>query len=93
MYEVKIINDGNETIINVLSTDIKAPRLLSGSIKYGINTIDNFTFIISMSLLHTTIGLMPIAPLLYNCIFLIFSISNLVSWTISNSKLYSSQIS
>ena len=44
MYEVKIINDGNETIINALPTDIKAPRLLSGSIKYGINTIDNFTF-------------------------------------------------
>ena len=44
MYQVTIKNENEEIIINALSTDIKAPRLLSGSIKYGINTIDNFTF-------------------------------------------------
>ena len=44
MYQVTIKNVHEEIIINALSTDIKAPRLLSGSIKHGINTIDNFTF-------------------------------------------------
>lgn len=44
MYQVTIKNANEEIIINALSTDIKAPRLLSGSIKHGINTIDNFTF-------------------------------------------------
>lgn len=44
MYQVTIKNVNEEIIINALSTDIKAPRLLSGSIKHGINTIDNFTF-------------------------------------------------
>lgn len=44
MYQVIIKNVNEEIIINALSTDIKAPRLLSGSIKHGINTIDNFTF-------------------------------------------------
>ena len=44
MYQVTIMNVNEEIIINALSTDIKAPRLLSGSIKHGINTIDNFTF-------------------------------------------------
>lgn len=47
MYQVTIKNEKEETIINALSTDIEAPRLLSGSIKHGINTIDNFTFNIS----------------------------------------------
>ena len=44
MYQVTIKNVNEEIIINAISTDIKAPRLLSGSIKHGINTIDNFTF-------------------------------------------------
>ena len=44
MYQVTIKNVNEEIIINALSTDIKAPRHLSGSIKHGINTIDNFTF-------------------------------------------------
>lgn len=44
MYQVTIKNENEEIIINALSTDIKAPRLLTGRIKYGINTIDNFTF-------------------------------------------------
>lgn len=43
MYEVKIINDGNETIINTVSTSPQAPRII-GQCKFGINTIDNFTF-------------------------------------------------
>lgn len=47
MYQVTIKNNNEETIINALSTDIEAPRLLSGSIKHGINTIDSFTFNIS----------------------------------------------
>lgn len=47
MYEVKLINNGEETIINAVSTENEAPRLLSGTIKYGINTIDNFTFTIT----------------------------------------------
>ena len=49
MYEVTIKNNNEETIINALSTDIEAPRLLSGSIKHGINTIDNFTFNIAFN--------------------------------------------
>lgn len=44
MYQVTIKNNYEEVIINSISTDIEAPRLLSGSIKHGINTIDNFTF-------------------------------------------------
>lgn len=49
MYQVTIKNNDEEIIINALSTDIEAPRLLSGSIKHGINTIDNFTFNISFN--------------------------------------------
>ena len=45
MYEIKLINDGIETIINSASTYIEAPRI-TGSIKQGINTIDSFNFII-----------------------------------------------
>lgn len=44
MYEVKVINDGNEAIINAVSTSSEAPRLVSGVIKKGINTIDSFNF-------------------------------------------------
>lgn len=44
MYKVIIKNENEEIIINALSTDIEAPRLLSGSINLGVNTIDNFTF-------------------------------------------------
>lgn len=43
MYEVKIINDINETIINAVSTSSEAPRI-TGQCKFGINTIDSFTF-------------------------------------------------
>lgn len=43
MYEVKIINDSNETIINAISTSSEAPRI-TGQCKFGINTIDSFTF-------------------------------------------------
>ena len=45
MYEVKIINDSNETIINAVSTSSEAPRI-TGQCKFGINTIDSFTFTI-----------------------------------------------
>jgi len=44
MYQVTIKNNDEETVINALSTEDESPRLLSGSIKKGINTIDNFTF-------------------------------------------------
>lgn len=43
MYEVKIINDSNETIINAVNTNSEAPRI-TGKCKFGINTIDSFTF-------------------------------------------------
>lgn len=43
MYEVKIINDGTETIINSVSTHRDLNKI-TGSIKTGINTIDSFTF-------------------------------------------------
>lgn len=43
MYEVKIINNSNETIINAVSTSSEAPRI-TGQCKFGINTIDSFTF-------------------------------------------------
>lgn len=45
MYEVKIINDINEIIINAVSTSCEAPRV-AGQCKFGINTIDSFTFTI-----------------------------------------------
>ena len=45
MYEVKIINNGAETIINAVSTSIEAPRI-TGQCKLGINTIDSFSFVI-----------------------------------------------
>ncbi len=44
MYEVVILNEGVETIINAVSISPGAPRLPSGTIKQGINTIDSFTF-------------------------------------------------
>lgn len=44
MYEVVILNGGVETIINAVSPSSEAPRLPSGTIKQGINTIDSFTF-------------------------------------------------
>lgn len=44
MYEVVILNNGEETIINAVSSNPEAPRLPSGTIKQGINTIDSFTF-------------------------------------------------
>lgn len=49
MYQVTIKNGAEEMIISSPSTDIEAPRLLNGSIKHGINTIDNFTFNIAFN--------------------------------------------
>jgi len=43
MYQVTLINNGVETVINAVSTANGSPRI-EGSIKQGINTIDNFTF-------------------------------------------------
>lgn len=43
MYEVKIINGADEKIINAVSTNINAPRI-SGQCKFGINSIDSFSF-------------------------------------------------
>lgn len=43
MYEVKIINGADEKIINAVSTNINAPRI-SGKCKFGINSIDSFSF-------------------------------------------------
>ena len=45
MYEVKIINNKEETIINSVGASQYAPRI-TGSCKFGINTIDSFTFTI-----------------------------------------------
>lgn len=45
MYEVKIINADNEIIINAVSASNKAPRI-TGQCKFGINTIDSFSFTI-----------------------------------------------
>lgn len=43
MYVVKIINGADEKIINAVSTNINAPRI-SGKCKFGINSIDSFSF-------------------------------------------------
>ena len=43
MYLVKLINGDKETYINVVSNHPNAPRI-TGNIKFGINTIDSFTF-------------------------------------------------
>lgn len=43
MYKVSIVNDDDEIIINEVSTNKHAPRIL-GTVKLGINTIDSFTF-------------------------------------------------
>ena len=43
MYQVTIKNGNNKTIINAVSTHMKAPRI-TGGIKQGINVIDSFTF-------------------------------------------------
>ena len=43
MYEVSIINNNVGTVINALSTSFNSPRI-TGTIKKGINVIDNFTF-------------------------------------------------
>ncbi|AYE35320.1 phage tail spike protein [Clostridium septicum] len=47
MYEIKLINENEETIINSISTSVEAPRLSSFNIKHGINVIDTLTFDIS----------------------------------------------
>lgn len=43
MYKVSIVNGDDEIIINEVSTNKHAPRIL-GTVKLGINTIDSFTF-------------------------------------------------
>ena len=43
MYEVKLINNDDEIIINAVSTSNEAPRI-TGQCKFGINTIDSFNF-------------------------------------------------
>lgn len=43
MYKVSIVNGDDEMIINEVSTNKHAPRIL-GTVKLGINTIDSFTF-------------------------------------------------
>ena len=45
MYEVKLINNDDEIIINAVSTSKEAPRI-TGQCKFGINTIDSFKFTI-----------------------------------------------
>ena len=45
MYQVTIINNKKETVINAVSSDKDAPRV-TGNIKQGINTFDSFTFTI-----------------------------------------------
>lgn len=45
MYEVVIINDTKEIVINAVSSDKNAPRI-TGNIKKGINSFDSFTFTI-----------------------------------------------
>jgi len=47
MYKVTLNNNGVKTVVNEDSISIEAPRLLTGSIKKGINTINNFTFTIT----------------------------------------------
>lgn len=59
MYEVVILNDGVETIINAVSTRLEAPKLPTGAIKQGINTIDSFTF----EIYPNNIGYSKINPL------------------------------
>lgn len=44
MYEVKLINDNEEVVINAAYVNKEAPHIISGTIKKGINTIDSFTF-------------------------------------------------
>lgn len=45
MYEVKAINESEEIYLNIVSTELDAPRI-TGTIKQGINVIDSFTFTI-----------------------------------------------
>lgn len=45
MYEVTIVNDNIETVINAVSTYSEAPRI-TGTVKQGINSIDSFSFTI-----------------------------------------------
>lgn len=45
MYEVKLINNEEEIIINAVSTNKEAPRI-TGQCNFGINTIDSFKFTI-----------------------------------------------
>lgn len=58
IYKVTLINDGIETVISKLGTQQGVPKLKSGSIKLGINTIDSFTF----SMLYNNPGYNLIKP-------------------------------
>lgn len=46
MYEAVIINNGEEKVINAITTDKESPRI-EGQIKEGVNAISSFTFQIS----------------------------------------------
>lgn len=45
MYEVRAINEGIKTDLNVVSTEHDSPRI-NGTVKQGINVINSFTFTI-----------------------------------------------
>lgn len=44
IYKVTLINNNTETVINAVSIEQEAPRLKTGTIKQGINTINSFSF-------------------------------------------------
>ncbi len=44
MYRVTVINGVNETIIHDVSAAKESPKIISGEITQGINTIDSFSF-------------------------------------------------
>lgn len=60
MYKVTINTIGSTKVIHSPSTSLDAPKLSSGSIKKGINTIDSFQFVI----LPNNPGYAEIVPLL-----------------------------
>ena len=44
MYQIVLKNVEGDTLIHSLSSERNAPKLTSGTIKKGINSIDEFTF-------------------------------------------------
>lgn len=47
MYEIKLANNNEEVVINAVSTDAEAPRLINAKIKHAINSIDSLSFTIT----------------------------------------------